>query len=137
MNRIVHAGWNDGIRGRWAAQGWTRGVAIVVSWIVFQREGSLDRHLPVCHVTAFNLPSRLDHLEPAKVSQTLRRLGYRVSDGVFRPGGGRPNQFDCLVDVIHAEPPAQARANPIHISVQDLRLTLLGVRRVNHDRCGA
>ena len=48
----------------------------------------------------FDLPARLDHLEPPQVPHRLRGFRHRIPDRFFNAVRGGADEFDFFVDVI-------------------------------------
>ena len=73
-------------------------VLVVFVRSVFHGEADFDGHLPVMHLSLFDVAARFDHLEPAQVLdgfvRALNGLVHRVLDG----RGGGAGEFDEFID---------------------------------------
>ena len=66
----------------------------------FKREPDFQRHLIVVHLPVFDVPPCLDHLEPSKVLQGLRRTCDGSLDCVFNARLRGAYNLDDLVDMV-------------------------------------
>ena len=67
---------------------------------ILDGETNFDGHLPVMHLSLFDVAARFHHLKPTQILDRFVRALNSPVNGILNGSGGRAREFDEFIDVV-------------------------------------